>query len=153
MIVDLVAPGATATTTMGDNDLVDGTDPERTQVRERILLERRRLQTLADSLTASFDDLTEAADASPPDDEHDPEGHTIAFERSQLTARRDGYVRAIADLAAAESRLDDALTALCEACGTPIPLARRLAVPTTTRCVECARPGPPRSLSGRSRPL
>ena len=131
---------------MRDNDVVDVTDPERAQVRTRILAERRRLQSLVDSLTASFDDLTEAADASPPDDEHDPEGHTIAFERSQLTARRDGYLRAIADLDAAESRLDDAGAALCEGCREPIPHARRLAVPSTTRCVGCARPGPPRPL-------
>lgn len=134
---------------MGDDCAVDGTDPGLDQVRTRINAERRRLLSLVDSLTASFDDLTEAADASPPDDEHDPEGHTIAFERSQLTARRDGYLRAIADLAAAEIRLNDARSALCEGCGDPIPHERRLAVPTTTRCVECARPGPPRRLRPR----
>ena len=133
---------------VGDNGTVDGADPRLDQVRTRINAERRRLQSLVDSLTASFDDLTEAADATPPDDEHDPEGHTIAFERSQLTARRDGYLRAIADLAAAESRLEDEASGLCEGCCAPIPHERRLAVPTTTRCVECARPGPPRRLSG-----
>ena len=98
------------------------------------------------SLEASFADLTEAADASPPDDEHDPEGHTIAFERSQLAGRRDTYLRDIAELAAAEIRLDDARSALCDTCGEPIPLERRLAVPTTTRCVDCAGAGPSRRL-------
>ena len=126
--------------------VVDGTKSGLDEVRTRIVAERRRLQSLVDSLTANFDDLTEAADASPPDDEHDPEGHTIAFERSQLTGRRDGCLRAIAELAAAEIRLGDAQSGLCEGCGDPIPHERRLAVPTTTRCVECARPGPPRHL-------
>ena len=116
------------------------------EVRSRIHIERRRVQSLVDSLTASFADLTEAAEASPPDDEHDPEGHTIAFERSQLTGRRDEYLRVISELAAAEIRLDDARSALCERCSQPIPHERRLAIPTTTLCVDCARPGPPHRL-------
>ncbi len=121
--------------------MVDPTEPSREKVRDQIHAERRRLQSLVESLTANFDDLTEAADASPPDDEHDPEGHTIAFERSQLTGRRDSYLRTIVELNAAETRLDDPQSALCEVCATPIPHERRLAVPTTTRCVECATLG------------
>ncbi len=108
--------------------------------------DRRRLQYLVESLEASFADLTEAADASPPDDEHDPEGHTIAFERSRLSGQRETYLRNIAELTAAELRLDDARSALCDECGAPIPLERRLAVPTTTRCVDCARRDTPRRL-------
>lgn len=128
--------------------VVDDTGPGLDEVRTRIHEERRRLQSLVDSLAVSFADLTEAADASPPDDEHDPEGHTIAFERSQLTGQRDGYVRAIAELEAAELRLHDARSAFCEVCGEPIPHERRLAVPSTTRCVACVRQGPPRGLRG-----
>lgn len=127
------------------NDAV-GNDAGIDQVRTRIHAERRRLLSLVDALTANFDDLAKAADASPPDDEHDPEGHTIAFERSQLTGRRDGYLRVIAELDAAECRLTDTRSASCEACGAPIPLERRLAVPTTARCVFCAQPGRPRRL-------
>ncbi len=111
------------------------------EVRARIAAERRRLQSLVDSLTANFDDLTEAADASPPDDEHDPEGHTIAFERSQLSARRSDYLRTIDELAAAELRLGYARAGLCDRCGEPIPHERRVALPTTTRCVGCASVG------------
>lgn len=119
------------------------------EVRARIHAERRRLEALVASLTANFDDLAEAADASPPDDEHDPEGHTIAFERSQLTSRRDGFLRTIAELAEAERRLDEGAASLCDGCGKPIPLERRLALPATTRCVACAQPGQGRRL-GRS---
>ncbi len=112
------------------------------QLRAQIISERRRLQALVDSLTASFTDLTEAADDNPPDDEHDPEGHTIAFERSQLANRRDEYTRTIAELQTAEDRLGDAGSALCEGCGESIPLDRRLAIPATTRCITCAQQGP-----------
>ena len=131
---------------LGDNGDVERSDVGIEALRTRIRDERRRLVSLVASLTATFDDLAEAADASPPDDEHDPEGHTIAFERSQLTGRRDGYLRVIAELAEAEGRLDDARSASCEECREPIPLERRLAVPTSTRCVACAQPGRPRRL-------
>lgn len=114
---------------------------ESEELRAHIIAERLRLRSLVDSLTANFDDLAEAADASPPDDEHDPEGHTIAYERSQLAGRRDEYLRTIEELTIAESRLDDVDSALCEDCGKPIPHERRLAVPNTTRCVDCARSG------------
>jgi DnaK suppressor protein len=126
-----------------ESGLDAGLDAAVEEMRTRIHAEQLRMQSLVDSLTASFDDLTQAADASPPDDEHDPEGHTIAFERSQLAARRDGYVHAIAELAKAECRLDDAGSAACETCGTLIPHERRLAVPATARCIECARPTQP----------
>ncbi len=121
------------------------------EVRAQIAAERRRLESLVESLTASFNDLTDAADVSPPDDEHDPEGHTIAFERSQLTSQRDTYLRTLAELAAAEIRLDDAQPAVCDRCGQPIPHERRLAVPTTTRCIDCARPGGPHRLGPSAR--
>ena len=123
------------------------TEGELAEVRERIQVERRRLESLVESLTANFNDIADAVDASPPDDEHDPEGHTIAFERSQLSGRRDEYLRRIIELAAAERRLDDESSSRCETCDKPIPLERRLAVPATTRCVECARSGPRRPLA------
>jgi DnaK suppressor protein len=123
-------------------------DQVRDEVRARIHTEQHRLQQLVDSLDKSFADLTEAADASPPDDEHDPEGHTIAFERSQLTSRRDGFLRSIAELEAAETRLDDPESALCLGCAEPIPHERRLAMPSTTRCIDCAR-----SVGAASSPL
>ena len=131
---------------MHDNGAVDGIERGRDSVRIRIIAERRRLQSLVDSLTVNFDDLTAAADANPPDDEHDPEGHTIAFERSRLAGQRDQYIRTIAQLVVAENRLDDAASAICDGCGEQIPHERRLAVPTTTRCVRCAQPGPLRRL-------
>jgi DnaK suppressor protein len=128
-------------------EFADGAEPEHDQVRDqvrdelraRIHTEQHRLQQLVDSLDKSFADLTEAADASPPDDEHDPEGHTIAFERSQLTSRRDGFLRSIAELEAAAARLDDPESALCLGCAEPIPHERRLAMPSTSRCIDCAR--------------
>lgn len=131
---------------------VDDSELATAELRVRIVTERRRLEALVASLTAAFDDLAEAADASPPDDEHDPEGHTIAFERSQLTGRRDDYLRAISQLAVAEARLSDAGPALCETCCVPIPHERRLAVPTASECVNCAQRARTPRLGGKRRP-
>ena len=146
LVAERIVEGVGDTSDTGEaieaNDATIGpADSTLDEVRARILAERRRLQSLVDSLTANFDDLTEAADASPPDDEHDPEGHTIAYERSQLSARRTDYLRTIDELAAAELRLGDAGAGLCAQCEEPIPHERRVAVPTTTRCVRCASVG------------
>lgn len=132
---------------------MDATEGEPEQLRAQIIAARLRLQSLIESLTENFDDLTEAADLSPPDDEHDPEGHTIALERSRLTGQRDEYRKAIVALNAAEANLDDPHFAQCAECGETIPLERLLAVPTTSHCVRCvqSRPGRPtrRPLTGR----
>jgi DnaK suppressor protein len=124
---------------LDDNDHVENPARlEKVAMQRHIVGERARLQALVDSITASFDDLTAAADASPPDDEHDPEGHTIAFERSQLAARRDSFIAAIQELDQAEERVVAGLPSLCEECAQPIPNERLLALPATTRCIRCA---------------
>jgi DnaK suppressor protein len=72
------------------------------------------------------------------DDEHDPEGSTIAFERAQLTALRDTARQRVADLDEALRRYDEGGYGTCEGCGRPIA-AERLAVrPAARTCVGCA---------------
>ena len=48
--------------------------------------ERRETLTRLATLTGDFTAIVEASEGSNADDEHDPEGATIAFERSQLDA-------------------------------------------------------------------
>jgi RNA polymerase-binding transcription factor DksA len=72
------------------------------------------------------------------DDEHDPEGHTIAFERQQVAALlRDAHVR-IAELDVALDRLDQGTYGSCVSCGRAIDPERLDAVPATARCIDCA---------------
>ena len=54
-------------------------------------LDRTRAGTLAqiDALTREFDEVVAASRSSNADDEHDPEGATIAFERQQVAALLD----------------------------------------------------------------
>ena len=69
------------------------------------------------------------------DDEHDPEGATIAFERSQVETLARRLQQHLADIEAAERRLDDGSYGICERCGGVIPEDRLEARPTARTCV------------------
>ena len=82
--------------------------------------------------------VIDASRSSNADDEHDPEGATIAFERAQVAALLDGARRRLAELDAALERLDAGTFGRCEVCGRQIP-AERLAIrPAASSCVGCA---------------
>lgn len=91
------------------------------------------------SLESSFDGIVEAALDVPTDDEHDPEGHTIAWERQQIAALLDETRSTLADIEAALRRLDDGLHGTCAECGREIPAERLDALPATQTCIRCAR--------------
>ncbi len=101
--------------------------------------ELARLDIQIESLTASFDDIVAAAELTSTDDEHDPEGTTIAFERSQVSSL---LRQATADRAAMRSmlgRLDEPGYGSCERCHGFIGVERLLALPAALLCVDCAR--------------
>lgn len=111
-----------------------------------IALVRRRLHELrADarrrsaSLESSFDGIVEAATDVATDDEHDPEGHTIAWERQQLAGLRDETRVLLAAIDAAEQRLDDGTYGVCEMCDSTVSAARLDALPAIATCINCAR--------------
>jgi DnaK suppressor protein len=108
-----------------------GTDP----------LEAERSATLAqiDALTREFDDVVAASASSNADDEHDPEGATIAFERQQVAALLASARQRLADVEAALTRRDAGGYGVCEACGGPIAPERLAARPAARTCISCAR--------------
>jgi DnaK suppressor protein len=72
------------------------------------------------------------------DDEHDPEGSTIAFERQHVAALIDQARSHLGAVDAALARLDDGSYGRCERCGQPIGAERLAARPTAAQCVRCA---------------
>ena len=72
------------------------------------------------------------------DDEHDPEGATIAFEREQVAALLAQARRSGDDLRSALDRVAQGTYGRCEACGRPIGAGRLDARPTARTCIACA---------------
>jgi DnaK suppressor protein len=72
------------------------------------------------------------------DDEHDPEGATLAFERQHLAALLSQASQQLAQIDAAIGRIADGRYGRCANCGEPIGQARLNARPATTTCIRCA---------------
>jgi RNA polymerase-binding transcription factor DksA len=123
---DAVAPAT-------ENGGVDepSTAPQQLLAEDREATEQR----LAD-LRSEFTRVVDGAEGTNPDDEHDPEGSTIAYERTQLGALVEQAEQHLAEIGAALARVADGTYGRCEVCGRPIPAARLEARPTATRCVE-----------------
>ncbi|MFD7921650.1 TraR/DksA family transcriptional regulator [Streptomyces sp. NPDC059740] len=93
---------------------------------------------LIDSLTRLRNDVVAAAEYTNGDDEHDPEGATVAFERERLRAELDRLHRELADLDRATERLRQGSYTVCESCGGPIGAERLAARPAARTCISCA---------------
>lgn len=99
--------------------------------------QRRTTRRLAD-LRGDYRGFVEASKDSNADDEHDPEGATIAFERSQVGALVRSAESHLAEVDAALARVADGTYGVCVVCGGPIPDGRLEARPTAAACVGCA---------------
>jgi RNA polymerase-binding transcription factor DksA len=108
------------------------------EARGRLDEERRRTERRLAGLRAEYGGFVEASRDSNADDEHDPEGATIAFERSQVGALVREAEEHLRELDAAQARLAAGTYGVCAVCGRPIPAARLEARPTATACVPCA---------------
>ena len=100
-------------------------------------LQRRTTERLA-ALTGDYAGIVEASKDSNADDEHDPEGSTIAFERSQVGTLVEDARHQLAEVDAARARLADGTYGTCEKCGGPIGEGRLEARPTARTCIRCA---------------
>lgn len=101
-----------------------------------------------DSLARDFGSVVNASAEDATDDEHDPEGVTIAYERAQVSALLDQARRHLSDLEAARARLAGGAFGRCEKCGLTINAERLRALPTATQCVRCLA-GPAQGLRQR----
>lgn len=106
--------------------------------RDRLADERRRTTQRLAELRGDYRGFVEASKDTNADDEHDPEGATIAFERSQVGALVQQAEQHLAEIDAALERLADGTYGVCLVCGRPIPAERLEVRPTATTCVGCA---------------
>jgi RNA polymerase-binding transcription factor len=106
--------------------------------RAQLAAERKSVLTRIAALERDFAGIVAAAEAANADDEHDPEGATIAYERQHVSALLDQAREQLTSIIAAVARLDDGSYGRCARCGRPIPADRLAARPTATTCVSCA---------------
>jgi RNA polymerase-binding protein DksA len=90
------------------------------------------------SLTADYDGVVAASRDTNADDEHDPEGATIAFERSQIGALVRQVRHHLVEIDAALERVAAGTYGTCEQCGEPIGEDRLEARPVARTCIRCA---------------
>jgi len=108
--------------------------------RFRILLEeeRQRKVALLPALRADITSANSARQDANVDDEHDPEGATIAFELSQASALLQQSSAGLEQVEAALARIAAGTYGTCAVCGEAIAEGRLEARPWTPYCISHA---------------
>ncbi len=112
--------------------------PEDADVREALAAEQVEVLARVTALSRSLEDIVSASLSSNADDEHDPEGSTIAFERAQVAALLAQAEEHLKESTDALRRLDAGSYGRCEVCGAAIASERLAARPTARTCIHCA---------------
>jgi RNA polymerase-binding transcription factor DksA len=124
---------------MSEETGAGGLSPAETAaIRAALAAERDATVTQIAALSRDFDGIVDSSALVATDDEHDPEGATIAFERAQLAALMEQARTRLADLEQALARLEEGSYGTCERCGQPIAPARLAARPAARTCIACA---------------
>ncbi|HXT89495.1 MAG TPA: TraR/DksA C4-type zinc finger protein [Trebonia sp.] len=113
-----------------------GPDP----VRSRLNTDRERaLQRIAD-LDREFAAIVASASegSAGGDDEHDPEGATVAYERQHIAALRAQAREQLDMIDAALRKVASGIYEICDICGEPIGAERLAARPASLICIRCA---------------
>lgn len=110
---------------------------ENATARERLAGEQASALERLAGLERDFASIVESSSAGN-DDEHDPEGATIAFERQHVASLLTQTREYLTEIDAAVRKLDDGDYGICENCGQPITPERLAARPTATTCINCA---------------
>ncbi|MBD0862632.1 TraR/DksA C4-type zinc finger protein [Gordonia sp. zg691] len=112
--------------------------------REALIAERARTAALINSMSTRLAAVIEATSDEAADDEHDPEGSTLAVERGHLVAQVERSRTRLTEIDAALDRLGHGGYGRCETCGNPISPDRLEVLPAARQCVDCARRNPAR---------
>jgi DnaK suppressor protein len=104
----------------------------------RLAARRRETLDLIESLDRRLAGILESSVHTTNDDEHDPEGATVAFERAQAAGLLEQARAELRALDAAEERLAAGTYGTCTRCGRPIAPERLDALPAATSCIRCA---------------
>ena len=101
--------------------------------RDQILGQVAQLEREFAAIVASASDGSAGGD-----DEHDPEGATVAFERQHVAALLDQARSHLAAIDVARRKLDAGRYEICDGCGGPSGAERLAARPAALTCIRCA---------------
>jgi len=121
------------------NDPLSGSSSsgEHASVNDRLNGERAATIRRIAALNRQFDGIVESSVFTTNDDEHDPEGATVAFERAQIGALRTQAQEDLVALDRAIERFLGGSYGLCERCGQAIAQERLAALPAVRTCINC----------------
>ncbi|HST64852.1 MAG TPA: TraR/DksA C4-type zinc finger protein [Mycobacteriales bacterium] len=105
---------------------------------DELAAQRLDLLAQAGQLRADLAGMMAASAGDNADDEHDPEGVTIAFERAQIVAMLGRTEARVLELDRALERLAEGTYGTCAVCGRPVGAERLAARPDATTCIDCA---------------
>ena len=120
---------------------------QRSALDEVLKAERTQTAGRLAGLTRQFEAIVESSALSASDDEHDPEGSTVGYERAQVAALVRQAHEHLDALNRAADRLRTGSHGVCERCGRDIDFDRLVAHVTALTCVECPADG------GRGEPV
>jgi len=107
-----------------------------------LIAERARVAGRVDARRGELHALIGVAAIEGRDDEHDPDGATVAFEQSMASGLLTQAVAYLSEVDGAIERLAAGLHGACERCGQTIPADRLEARPTARTCVGCSSGSP-----------
>jgi DnaK suppressor protein len=109
-----------------------------TALRTHLSADREQTIRLIDSTEVDMIAYVSSRQDAPTDDEHDPEGPTLAFERSQASAMLGQTKRHLSEIDAALVRMDEGTYGQCTVCHGPIAIGRLQVRPQAPLCIRCA---------------
>jgi DnaK suppressor protein len=117
---------------------MDAHDPE--FARSRLNTDRDQVLGRIAELEREFGAIVASASegSAGGDDEHDPEGATIAFERQHVAALIASARIHLTAIDAAMGKVASGTYEICDICGGPIGAERLAARPASLTCVRCA---------------
>ena len=109
------------------------------RVRSLLSEEKADLERSIRNTGSELEAVLEARADGSADDEHDPEGSTLASDWSRLQGLRSSFAARLAETEEAIARLDAGTYGRCTRCGREIAAARLDARPGAALCIDCAR--------------
>jgi RNA polymerase-binding transcription factor DksA len=114
------------------------TPEEQAAIEGLLLFQHEQAVASEASLVAEYEEIVDASANANLDDEHDPEGATVGYERARVASLLRQTRGRLSALAAASDRLHAGAYGTCVACGQAVSFERLLAFPTAEMCVSCA---------------